>query len=152
MDPRIQHLLDTGRLVQQPAPDPQVAGLWRDGMGAYEFASSPDRPPGQRLIAVHDTARMAALALLRAASLRERAKGDRETTFAAAGFLGRDELSELLGEIRDLRSDRNQAISAEDVWEVIPTVREILVQVRERIVALRPAVASDLAPIPEMSS
>ena len=150
MDPRIQHLLDTGRLIRQSAPDEQVAGLWRDGMGAYEFACSPDRPPGQRLIAVHDTARMASLALLRAANLRERAKGDRETTFTAAGFLGGDELPELLGEIQDLRSDH--AISAEDVREVIPTVREILIRARDRIVALRPAVVSDLASIPETGS
>lgn len=150
MDPRIQAMLDGGLLIHQSSPDEQVAGLWRDGMGAYAYARSPDRPAALRLRAVHDTARMASLALLRAANLRERVKGDRETALTAAGILGGDRVSELLGEIRGSDDpDRQTTSSPEDVEALIPIAREMLIEARDRIIALRPAVADALAPIPD---
>jgi hypothetical protein len=149
VSPRIQELLDGGRLVHQSSPDEQVAGLWRDGMGAWAYACSADRPAALRLRAVHDTARMASLALLRASNLRERTKGDHETTFAAAGLLGGDEVSALLGEIQRLRSDRDEQTiaSVDDVETLIPIMREMLMRIRDRIIALRPTTADELAPI-----
>lgn len=159
MNARLQALLGAGRLVARDSPDAQVAGLWRDGMGAYAYAVSTDGRPALRRGAVHDTARMASLALLRAANLRERVKGDHDTALTAAGLLGDDRLAELLATVRDLGSGgyaaevgRGAEVSADNVAPLIPIAREILVRARDRLIALRPALDGALAAIPGEST
>jgi predicted ArsR family transcriptional regulator len=105
---RIDNLRGIGRLVDEPAPDEEVIGLWVGALDALEDACLSVRTPNRRLTAAYDAGRTAALAVVRAADLRVRANNHHEVTLAAAGFLVQGALEPLLQEFQERRMDRIQ--------------------------------------------
>lgn len=155
MNERIQNLIDIGKLAPHAAPDPEIIGLWEHAIDAYEDACLTMRNPNRRLVSAYDAGRGAASALVRSANLRIRAHNHHEATIAAAGFLGGSELVAPLRALDKLRVDRIEVeygyeiwFSEADVQRVLPSVREILIRVREKIVEERSALKDKLAPVP----
>lgn len=96
MNKRIQNLVDLGHLVHDAAPDEEIVGLWGHALEAYDDACLANRAPARRLLSAYDAGRVAALAAVRAANLRVRARNHHEMTFTAAGFLAGEEVTELV--------------------------------------------------------
>ena len=153
MNDRIDNLLRIDRLVHEAAPDEEVVGLWESAVEAFEDARLVVRSPKRRLTAAYDAGRLSALALVRAAGLRVRARNHHEVTLTAAGFLGGDELDELLQEFQALRLERIQieygwsaSTSPAQIDEILPGVREILGLIGQAIREQRPSVRDRISP------
>jgi hypothetical protein len=146
VNPRIESLIDMGRLVREPASDEEVRGLWASALEAYDDACLAARAANRRITAAYDAGRVAALAVVRSADLRVRAQNHHEVTLATAGLLAGDPLQGLLQEFQALRLERIQIeygwthrASADDVEKAVTKAREILGRASETIAALRPA-------------
>jgi len=105
---RIDNLRAMGRLVDEPAPDEEVIGIWGGAVEAYDDACLANRAPNRRLTAAYDAGRASALAVVRAANLRVRANNHHEVTLATAGFLVGGALEPLLQKYQERRMDRIQ--------------------------------------------
>lgn len=152
MNARIANLISMGRLVEEPAPDDEISGLWENAVEAYQDAALSNRSPNRRLTSAYDAGRIAALAVVRAANLRVRAQNHHEVTLAAAGLLAGDPLEGLLQEFQALRLGRIQIeygwrvrASAADVDRVLPKVLALLEAGERSIRSGRPGMA--LAPL-----
>jgi len=153
MNERIDNLLEMGRLVHETAPDEEVVGLWASAVEAYDDACLIVRSPNRRLTAAYDAGRLAALALVRAAGLRVRARNHHEVTLTAAGFLGGDELEERVQGFQALRLERiqieygwNANTSHTKIDEVLPDLRKILALAGLAIREQRPSVSNEIRP------
>jgi hypothetical protein len=84
---RIQALIDAGRLVREPAPDEEIAGLWANAIEAFADARFTGLSANGRMVRAYDAGRIAATAVVRAHDLRVRATNhrnrDRRTNRAA---------------------------------------------------------------------
>jgi hypothetical protein len=150
---RIENLVEMGRLAREDAPDEEVVGLWANAVEAYEDAALANRSPNRRLTSAYDAGRVAALALVRAANLRVRARNHHEVTLAAAGFVGGEELEGLFQEFQALRLERIQLeygwqvkATVGDVEAVLPRVRRILSLAHRAVAALRPGLEREITP------
>ena len=121
-------------------------GLWANALEAYEDARLANRAPARRLLSAYDAARLAALAIVRAANLRVRAQNHHEVTFTAAGFLVGEELAGLAQEFQNLRLERiemeyagKRRASPGDVERALSWVRLLLVHAARWIGEQRPA-------------
>lgn len=153
MNDRIDNLRKMDRLVHEAAPDEEVVGLWESAVEAYVDARLVVRSPNRRVTAAYDAGRLAALALVRAAGLRVRARNHHEVALTAAGFLGGDELDELIQGFQALRLERiqieygwNANTSPAQVDEILPGVREILDLIGQAIRERRPSVRDRIIP------
>lgn len=156
MSDRIDNLLRMDRLVHEAAPDDEVAGLWAGAVEAYDDACLVVRSPNRRLTAAYDAGRLAALALVRAAGLRVRARNHHEVTLTAAGFLGGDDLEDRIQEFQALRLERiqieygwNVHVSPAQIDEVLPGIREILILAGHAIRERRPSIRAGIDPPPD---
>lgn len=152
MNERIANLKTLGRLVVEAAPDEEVIGVWQSAVEALEDASLTNRRPNRRLTAAYDGGRLAALAVVRAADLRVRARNHHEVTLAAAGFLGGSALERLLQEFQGLRMDRREieygwmrSVSIEEVDRATSRVRAIIEAAASWIRDSRPTVAARIS-------
>lgn len=151
MNERIERLRAMGRLVDEPAADQEVAGVWLNALEAYEDACLTNRAPNRRLTAAYDGGRLAALAVVRAANLRVRAQNHHEVTLAVAGLLVGAGLETLLRKFQERRMDRIQIeygwakrATPEEAADAAGEVLAILQLAGRWISGQRPAVAADI--------
>jgi hypothetical protein len=150
---RIANLKSLDRLVDEAAPDEEIIGLWQSAVEALEDASLTNRRPNRRLTSAYDAGRVAALAVVRAANLRVRARNHHEVTLAVAGFLGGSALESLLHEFQALRMDRieieygwTRSVSIEEVDRATSRVRAIIEAAASSIRDSRPTAAAHIVP------
>ena len=155
MNERIESLRTMGRIVDEPAADQEVAGVWLNAVEAYEDACLTNRAPNRRLTAAYDGGRLAALAVVRATNLRVRAQNHHEVTLAVAGLLVGDALEILLQKFQERRMDRIQIeygwakrATADEVADAAREVRSILQLAGSWIQGQRAAISADIL-IPE---
>jgi hypothetical protein len=78
VNPTLDRYLSARQLDQLPAPDAEVLSFWEKSLGAYADARNASSSLDNRLLRAYDAARLAALAIVRAAGFRP--KGARGTT------------------------------------------------------------------------
>ncbi len=151
MNDRILGLIELGRLAREDAPDDEIRGLWEGALEAFDDACLENRSPNRRLTAAYDAGRIAALAVVRAADLRVRARNHHELTLAVAGILGGGELEALLQEFQALRLERNQIeygwqtkATVQAVEQTLGKVRMILEHAAHHLRSQRPAGAAGI--------
>jgi hypothetical protein len=150
---RIQNLLDLGHLVHDAAPDEEIVGLWGHALEAYDDMCLANRAPARRLLSAYDAGRVAALAVVRAANLRVRARNHHEMTFTAAGFLAGEEVADLVQKFQKLRLQRiemeygwKEKASPDDVERAISKLRLLLAHAVRSIGEQRPALQGTIEP------
>lgn len=153
MTDRIQNLLDLGKLVREPAPDDEVAGLWANALQAYQDAHVPAISASGRLVRAYDSARIAAMAMVRSRDLRPRASNHHEVTSSAAQMLAGGELRAALGALDVLRPLRVEAeygwqvqTSAAEAERAVNVARQVLQNGAHNLVAHRPALETRIQP------
>ena len=153
MTDRIQNLVDAGRLTREPAPDPEVAGLWANALVAFGDASITGMSAAGRLVRAYDAGRIAATALVRSRDLRVRAANHHEITLGAAALIAQGELRSALRDfegVRVLRSDAEYgwqaAVTDADAERVLDMVGRILLHGAEDLRAHRPTLADQIKP------
>lgn len=119
---RIQNLVDLGKLVREPAPDDEIAGLWANALQAFEDARITGMSASGRLVRAYDAGRIAAMAVLRSRDLRPRASNHHEITIGAAQMLSAGELRAAPGGLDVLRPLRAEA---EYGWQAKPSAGEV---------------------------
>jgi hypothetical protein len=106
----IQHHLDGRRLEAWPADDDEVLGFWKRALIARADAGNASSSPENRLLRAYDAARIAALAIIRAAGYRTRgAESHHFITFDVARSVVRDAgLRNALATMNSLRKVRHE--------------------------------------------
>jgi hypothetical protein len=150
---RIQNLLDMGKLVHEPAPDNEVAGLWSNALQAFQDAHVPEMSASGRLVRAYDAGRIAAMAILRSRDLRPRASNHHEITISAAQGLAADELRKALGGLDVLRPLRAEAeygwqvrTSAGDAERAMKVARQVLEHGARNLREHRPTLENRIQP------
>jgi hypothetical protein len=146
---RIQNLVDLGRLVREPAPDDEIAGLWTNALQAYEDACVAGLSASGRLVRAYDAGRIAAMAMLRSRDLRPRASNHHEITISVAQLLAVGELRPALGRLDVLRPLRTEAeygwqarISVGDVETATKVAKQVLELGARNLLEHRPGLGS----------
>jgi hypothetical protein len=106
----IQHHLEGRRLEAWPADDAEVAGFWNKALIARTDAMNASSSTDNRLLRAYDAARLAALAVVRAAGFRTRGSDSHHfVTFDVARSLVADaELRRALDAMNALRKVRHE--------------------------------------------
>ena len=151
MSDRIQNLIDAGRLVREPAPDDEIAGLWANAVQAYSDTLVESVSANGRLVRAYDAGRIAATAVVRARDLRVRATNHHELTLAVAALASGADLARAFGELDGMRRLRvdleygwQAGASEKDVDRALDVVGRILSQGAAELGEHRPSVRQRL--------
>lgn len=124
MNATIQNHLESRRLEARPADDREVLGFWEKALIAYQDAGNASPSLDNRLIRAYDSARIAALSMVRSAGYRTRG-GDSHhyVTFDVARSIVSDpDLRWALAQMDGLRKVRHAV-----EYEAEDTVDEVTV-------------------------
>lgn len=109
MNATIQNHLEARRLESRPAADAEVLGFWEKALVAYQDAGNTSSSLDNRLIRAYDSARIAALSIVRCAGYRTRGgDGHHYVTFdVARSVVIHPDLRRALDDMNALRKERH---------------------------------------------
>lgn len=154
---RVQIALEAGRLRDQPSSSAAVVAVWRKSAESAGDAALPGMSVDGSLRAAYDAGHMAALALLAAHGLRPGGgQGHHEMAFYGAAAFGYSGLENLVADSAEIRALRKGSMydpviaGPRERKLALRWMRETLPAIRAAIVAKYPALASQLAPFPDV--
>lgn len=151
--PRIQLMLDAGRLHERRMPVESVAAIWQKAVESARDAELPGMSIDGALRSAYDAGHLAALALLAANGLRPASgRGHHEMTFAGAAASGHPALQDLVPDSEDIRGLRGSSMydpviaQPDDRVLALRWMRGILPVMRAVLLDANPALESLLVP------
>lgn len=143
--PRVQQMIDIGRLREQPANRDQVSAIWTKAVESAGDAEIADLSIDGALRSAYDAGHLAVLALLATHGLRPGSgQGHHEMAFAGAAAFGYEGLEDLIPDSMEVRALRQGSMydpviaGAEDRDHAIEWMRRTLPAIRTAIIHADP--------------